>query len=46
MFVKDAVGAAKRILAGKYNDGRFWRYRHAICCPGSIGRLRKLFYAQ
>ena len=36
----------KRIITGKYNDARFWRYRHAICCPGSIGRLRRMFYIQ
>ena len=37
---------AKRVITGKYNDERFWRYRHAICRPGSIGCLKKLFYAQ
>ena len=36
----------KRVITGKYNDERFWRYRHAICCPGSIGRLRRMFYIQ
>ena len=36
----------ERIITGKYNDARFWRYRHAICCPGSIGRLRRMFYIQ
>lgn len=36
----------KRILCGKYNDTRFWRYRHALCSPDSINPFRKFVYAQ
>ena len=46
MFVKRAARMAKRIICGKYNDTRFWRYRHALCKPGSISPLKKVVYAQ
>lgn len=46
MFVKKAARMAKRVICGRYNDTRFWRYRHALCKPESISPLRKAVYAQ
>ena len=46
MFVKRAARMIKRIICGKYNDTRFWRYRHMLCKPGSLNPLKKAVYAQ
>lgn len=46
MLARKAANMAKRIITGKYNDTRFWRYRHALCKPGSISPFKKLVYAQ
>lgn len=44
MMIKRAARMIERVFCGKYNDTRFWRYRHALCVPGGVGPLRRVLY--
>lgn len=43
MDAKAAWDASKRLVAGEYNDDRYWRARHYLCMHGSSNSLHKAF---